>query len=288
MSTQVRPAASWDRGCPTACTRLSLDRGEQLSLPGPPVTGWVLLQLPGPWGPQAAGDSPAVPEALRAAARDRGLRLGLIRRHGQRPSGPRLRAFLASPNGPEPILEQLPLDDALRLPPRALDAVAAGAPSGLGTIIDRPIFLACTHGRRDACCARLGRPVAQALAAVAADRTWESTHIGGCRFAANVVSLPSGVYYGRLSPQDAAAVVAASDTGRIAVPWYRGTAGLPAAARSADAFLRRFTGLSGRDEIHMVGSRGLPGGLEEVEFATPRGRFVLRLRQHDVVSMTVR
>jgi hypothetical protein len=291
MSTQsvpARPAATWARACPTACTRMSLERGEPLRLQGPAVTGWVLLEHPGPWGPEPAGRSPAVPAAVRAAVEARGLRLNLIRRFGQRPRRGPVTAFLSSSRGREPVLERLLLDDPLSLPPDALDATAAGAASGLGTHVDRPLFLTCTHGRRDACCARLGRPVAAALTAVAAERAWETTHIGGCRFAAGVVSLPSGVYYGRLSPGDVPAMVSATDAGLIAAPWYRGSAGLPPAARNGEAFLRHLTGLRGLHDIHLVGSRAGGDDLHEVEFATPRGRFLLVLHGDRPVSVTMR
>ncbi len=291
MSTQsvpARPAATWARACPTACTRMSLERGEPLQVQGPPVTGWVLLEHPGSWGPEPAGRNPAVPAALRAAVDARGLRLNLIRRFGRRQRRGPVTVFLSSSCGPEPVLERLLLDDPLSLPPHALDATAAGTASGLGTRPDGPLFLTCTHGRRDACCARLGRPVAAALAAVAGERAWETTHVGGCRFAAGVVSLPSGVYYGRLSPGDVPAVVSATDAGLIATPWYRGLAGLPPAARHGEAFLRHLTGLPGLHDIRLIASRARADDLHEVEFATPRGRFLLVLRQDRPVSVTMR
>jgi hypothetical protein len=46
------------------------------------------------------------------------------------------------------------------------------------------------------CCARLGVPLAQALAARHPGPVWETTPVGGHRFAANLVLLPHGLYYG--------------------------------------------------------------------------------------------
>ena len=43
------------------------------------------------------------------------------------------------------------------------------------------------------------------MAALATDhggRTWECTHLGGHRFAGNMVCLPDGVVYGRVTPAD--------------------------------------------------------------------------------------
>ena len=60
-----------------------------------------------------------------------------------------------------------------------------------------PVFLVCTHGKRSVCCARLaGRCRAGARRAASRARSGSSTHVGGHRFAANLVILPHGLYYG--------------------------------------------------------------------------------------------
>jgi hypothetical protein len=73
---------------------------------------------------------------------------------------------------------ELPTDEHL------LEVLSGSDP---GEVSEEPIYLVCTHGRHDACCAVRGRPVAAALAAAYPERTWECSHIGGDRFAANVV-----------------------------------------------------------------------------------------------------
>src|SRR4029453_5830608 len=60
-------------------------------------------------------------------------------------------------------------------------------------------------GRHGACCAERGRPVAAALAQAHPEETWEVSHIGGDRFAGNLLVLPNGLYYGRLDPGPALA-----------------------------------------------------------------------------------
>ena len=47
-----------------------------------------------------------------------------------------------------------------------------------------PMLLVCTHGVHDTCCAVRGRPVAAALARRWPEATWECSHVGGDRFAA--------------------------------------------------------------------------------------------------------
>jgi hypothetical protein len=207
-----------------SCVDGSGQRQDPLVPPAPAAGGWVLLEHAGPWGPDAAADSPLVPAEVRAAVAERGLRLNLIRRHRRCPDSGTVTCFLASfRSSTGPHLERLCLSDSAELVGGPLDALAEGRPSRLGTPVTDPLYLVCTHGRVETCCARLGRPVARALTAAVGDRAWETTHVGGCRFAANLVCLPDGILYGRVGPRDVATVVRQAEAGRIALPWFRGS-----------------------------------------------------------------
>jgi hypothetical protein len=101
-----------------------------------------------------------------------------------------------------------------------------------------PLIAVCTHGRHDRCCADLGRPVARALRAAGVD-AWECSHIGGDRFAANVVSFPHGLYHGRVTPATAVSVFQAYRQGQIWPEGFRGRTTWSPAAQQAEALLRR-------------------------------------------------
>lgn len=67
-------------------------------------------------------------------------------------------------------------------------------------------LLVCTHGAVDACCATFGYPIYRQLrrlaeSAQAPTRVWRCTHFGGHRFAATLLDLPDGRYWGRLTPE---------------------------------------------------------------------------------------
>ncbi len=206
--------------------------------------GWLLIEHPGPW--PAFGYPPDLPAALARAA-DRllaeGVRPQLIRRTdrvGRRGDG--MRAVFLAGGGPHrrwiERIEPDRLTDA-RLTPR-LTAAAFG--SGRAPRLGRaagPLLLVCTHGQREVCCARFGRPVAVALAARFGPLVWETTHVGGDRFAANLVLLPEGAYFGQLDPPRAVAVAERALGGQVDLDAYRGTAGHSAAAQSAEWHLRR-------------------------------------------------
>jgi hypothetical protein len=229
-------------GCAAICRRLE----EPLLGTAPPAAvGWLLIEHPGPW--PAFGLPRDVPAAVARFARralEHGVRTQLIRRPDRtgRQIGRPAVLIAGGPAGRR-WLERHELHD-----PRALGELdpagfaASGAP-GFGSPLEAAL-LVCTHGRREVCCAKYGRPVARALADRFAPLVWETTHVGGDRFAANLVVLPSGGYYGRLDPQDAVRVAEAALLGRIDLDRYRGTAGLPVAAQAAECLLRRALGVA--------------------------------------------
>lgn len=215
--------------------------------------GWLLFEDPGSWGTAAAARSPRLPEQLRELAAERGVRLQLIRRHGPR-RGPRRtepRVIAAWVGRDGPWAEVGELADPLAIGEHQLDALAAGRSPGLGEPCDAPIVLVCTHGGVDPCCARFGRPVAAALADRFGEMVWESSHVGGCRFAANVVCLPAGVSYGLTTPDLAVHQVGELLAGRVVAEGLRGRAGAPAAVQVAEQAVREHTGCWGLDALQV-------------------------------------
>ena len=99
----------------------------------------------------------------------------------------------------------------------ATESLAAGARLGAGwEHDDEPYVLVCTNGRHDPCCATFGRPLVRALRASRwADRVWECSHIGGDRFAGNLLLLPESLYFGRCDAERAERVLAEYDAGRL-------------------------------------------------------------------------
>jgi hypothetical protein len=140
------------------------------------------------------------------------------------------------------------------------------------------VYLVCTHGGHDACCALRGRPLALSMPSPGPASVWECSHLGGDRFAANVVVLPHGFYYGQV-PADGADLVAAHERGQVALPWLRGRAGLPLPAQAAQHAARAELGLLGVDDLPVGGVRPLPGDGEaerwEVTFGGPDGGEVV-------------
>src|SRR5262249_39352173 len=98
-----------------------------------------------------------------------------------------------------------------------------------------------------------GRPLYDALRQAADSAgVWQSTHVGGDRFAGNVVVLPHGLYYGRVGPREVAGLVAAHAGGRIDLARYRGRSAWPFAVQAAEQAWREAVGFAGFAALELV------------------------------------
>ena len=92
----------------------------------------------------------------------------------------------------------------------------------------------CTHGERDARCGECGPPLferfQQEVASLALEehvQLYKSSHVGGHRFAGNVLVYPAGDWYGYVTPTDVAHILAAhTNSGDLPTELWRGRMGL--------------------------------------------------------------
>ena len=263
------------------CATLSRALGEPLYGTASRVRGWVLLEQPGPWGRDAVTESrldPGLARALNRAAAAAHLRLLLIRRPGRAgPGDPQPHTcFVAHTSRAGRWLERRRLDDPAELLELDMARVVAGERPGFGEEVTEPVYLVCTNGRHDRCCATYGRPLALALQASHGELVWESSHVGGDRFAGNLVCLPGGHYFGRIGPADAEQVVALHRKGTIDLDHYRGCCVDPPAVQAAEWFARSRTGLTGIGDLELAGRDQPAEHVHAVRFRRPGGG-VLRL-----------
>ena len=245
---------------PDRCSVRALDRGDSPVATAAPAQRWLLIEQPGPWGRDALAESrfdQGVAAELARRSRAENVRLLLIRRPGERlaDSGHRW-AYADSRAGQEGLWWSV----------RACDADLLTAPwdGSVGQRAERPVFLVCAHGSHDACCALRGRPLARTMPAPDPADVWECSHLGGDRFAANVVVLPHGFYYGQV-PGDGAELVRAHERGQVALPWLRGRAGVPAPGQAAQHSARRALGLLGLDDLPVTAVRPTTAPGAEIE-----------------------
>lgn len=265
----ARPAGRLDAA---RCSVQALERGDSGIATASPVRRWLLVEQPGPWGRDALLQSrfdARVAPLLAERARREDVRVLLVRRPGDR---------LADAGGRWAYVDSRPGREGLWWSVRSSDADLLTAPwdGSVGEPAPGSTYLVCTHGGHDACCALRGRPLARAMPA--AD-VWECSHLGGDRFAANVVVLPAGFYYGQV-PGDGGLLVAAHEQGEVALAWLRGRAGLAAHVQAAQHGAREELRLLGIDDLAPLDTRRLPEPEPEVErwevtLAGPSGPVVV-------------
>jgi hypothetical protein len=232
-----------------------------------PAARLLLVEQPGPWGERGLRDShfgAAQAAAVEAYADRSGIRVQAIRQPGRTSRGARRRWLLADTRDGRESLRRGTFDD----PADLLELPFDGRP---GEADGEPLYLVCAHSKHDTCCALRGRPVAAALAAVRPGRVFECSHLGGDRFAANVLVLPVGFLYGRVLPFAAEEFVAAAEAGEVVGALLRGRVGMPAAAQAALAFAHEHLALRRRRDISVVSASPARDGIAHVRLRGPHG-----------------
>ena len=280
---------------PFSCARAAMERSEAIFATASGVRRWLLVEVRGPWGHNAALDSDLgdfVDKAWLATNKERGIRTLNVRRNLRRASaGDSSTNGRAGDGGVELIYidPAVPGGRAGRAWHRVVDGlpdVAAatadlpgvarsGEPEGWAPW-DRPLTLVCTHGRHDSCCATFGRPTIRHLRESRwADSAWETSHVGGDRFAANLVLLPDSLYFGRCDPESAEAVLEAYEDGRIHLSNYRGRSTLGFTQQAAEYFVRTEVGLDRLDAVggvHRLEQPKQGDGASTLRFRVATGR----------------
>ncbi|MDB4985461.1 MAG: hypothetical protein JWN04_639 [Myxococcaceae bacterium] len=228
------------------CSVLSLEASEPLAGTAAGDTDrYLVLEHDGTWGPKGVEDS-GLPEVLVTHLQALGqrhprLRVQLVRRP-QRGVGEPLRVYFAE-TGEEPALYATRLDHVEQLTELELDGWLRGATAAPGDREREPLYLVCSHGKRDRCCALLGLPVQRALSERVGDRCLQTTHLGGHRFAATLLTLPHGLCYGRVQAEEAEALVEATERGDIHdLSRVRGRSAYSSEAQAAEIMLRERLG----------------------------------------------
>jgi hypothetical protein len=266
----------------TFCSDVSLENGEPLGATASRIDHWLIVEYRGLWGPdalRASGLSDQVKQRLREQVRARPRSRLLFVRRPDRRGRPELRGYAATSREGEESLRCTSFSSYEEL--RDLDLARAGEP------LDRPLFLVCTHGKHDPCCARRGRPLFEALAEqVDEEDVWQTTHVGGDRFAGNLLCLSRGVYYGRVERDDAGRVLDAHLEGTIDLEHYRGRSCYSFAAQAVERDIRERTGLLRLDDLRLVSEQGPRIAFADRDGRVHERRVSLELGPEDYLTCT--
>jgi hypothetical protein len=261
------------------CSLRSEGVDEPLAGTASTIRRWMLVEHQGPWGRDGLLDA-RLPDGLgrqlRASERRTRARVLLIRRP-VRAAGVGSACFAVdTASGWIGATSLESVADAASLDPSDHELFPQA--------VDHAVAVVCTHGRRDPCCAERGRPLAAAASARFPNEVWESTHVGGDRFAGNMVVFPHGLVFGRVEPAHGAEILEAVAEGRIPLDRYRGRTSMPMPSQAADRAVRAELGLEGLDDVRHLDTRR-DGGRARVRLDTISGETMVHLTRIELPPM---
>jgi len=276
---------------PLFCNECSRASGEQLFATAPRVDVWLLLEYNGTWGAATPADSglpvriiehiqhwlDVIPNTKfqfikRRDASDEAVEPELI------------HFYVARSLEISAELYKIALDSYDDLLTLDIAALALGAPEVAETLTDEQLLLVCTNGRRDAACAKYGTPTYDAFSTIAPAASWQSTHLGGHRFAATAVSLPEGVVYGFVAPEEAADIIHNIRNNTVRLDRMRGRSCYSEVVQAADYFLREKMSLYDLPGIRYVNHERIDETHWDVRFETMYNGMLQTIRVERTLS----
>ena len=242
-----------------------MNSGEELFATAPRVDVWFLLEYRGAWTDEAFLDS-KIPGDVKKRINLTletipNSRLQLIKRHDK--SGDALKFYIAKSDELEPRLFEFGFKSYEEL----LDLDINEILEGNSSLRDDPLFLVCTNGAYDKCCGKYGVPVFGEIANHETNyKAWLCTHLGGHRFAANVVFLPYGIYYGRVRKEHVNDLIECCMQRHINVENYRGRSSYSKDVQAAEYFLRTKTGIKEISAFRLISLNNLDKENSVIEF----------------------
>jgi hypothetical protein len=228
---------------PVACHDSSLLLQEPLWGTADQVDAWILLEYRGEWTQQAIVDNDLDAKtndwlkqtlrncfALGLRPRPLFIRQPEISREG-------VTVMLCLCGRIQPLLFRFDVGGHAEIAHLDLGRCAADPARFVQAAWHDPQYLVCANARRDQCCARYGVPVYMALRERLGERIWQCTHVGGHRFAPNVLKLPDGALFGRVNVGDIGAFIAVVESGGVPARWLRGRTAYPFHVQAAEAML---------------------------------------------------
>lgn len=216
---------------------------ESLAGTAPHRTAWLAIEERGSWPRNALVDS-TTDELRQIAALASAFNIGVLLIRNDRAKDSPRHVIIANHGqargGPITSLQDILMWD--------WTAIGQGHLPPHGSPIESTA-LVCVHGTRDQCCAIQGRALIRELPHTV--EFWESSHIGGHRFAPVVLHLPSGYVYGRLTSADLELI----QRGEVVPAKLRGCSYDPPAMQVAEQWVRLREHLTHRDDVARKNSK---------------------------------
>jgi hypothetical protein len=230
----------------TLCSSISRSSDEQLFGTATHARVWFILEYPQVYGSKAFEDSD-LPGLVKTHLSSllKGIpdaRVQLIKREAS-PFPRQISFFIGLTSEVGPSLYQFQISDYSELLELDIRQIVNNSDGYAKYRRKEPLYLVCTNGRRDPCCTKYGLSFYTTLSTQEPEATWQTSHVGGHRFAANLVCFPHGLFYGRLEEADVPTVLDSYRRDEFYLEKYRGRSCFTGPIQAAEYFLHIQTGL---------------------------------------------
>ncbi len=235
-----------------SCSSISTSVNEQLFGTAPNVDHWFLIEYNKNWASDAflSSDIPRMVKdyVINESGNIDNSRIQLIKKDDTNNNGPRF--YYANSSEFYPSLYEFQLEQYVDI--LDIDLVRLSEQNGYGEHLSgKKLVLVCSHGSHDKCCGTLGVPVYNLVKGESNIDAWRTSHVGGHRFAANIIMLPEGIYYGRVNSSNLREVMEHHGRNEIYLDCFRGRSCYRQSAQVSDYFLRTKTGKTGIYDIRL-------------------------------------
>jgi hypothetical protein len=183
-----------------------------------------------------------------------------------------IRCFVVHSLERSPAIRQFDIEDY-----RELTSLNTSEPSDGGRT-QSPLFLVCVHGERDKCCAKFGLPVFHDVRERVGHDVWQCSHVGGDRFAANVLWFPYGLYYGHVSSEDVHPLLDACLERKVHLKNLRGRSCHLRQAQAGEYFVRMKSGVMGVAQLNLLDAERLSPDRWRTRFSESGRTYSVEMR----------
>lgn len=219
------------------CSQLALENEEVMAGTAVSAPVWILLEYRQLWQAKATEDNTLPVSVKMWLDEQMGAVNGRLQFIRQTPYPEQYTCFVSIPDAQNPRLYRFTFAEYEELLTIDLAALVKGSPRYTPYLTTEPLVLVCTNGKRDRCCAKFGMALYKAFAGVVGTAVWQTTHLGGHRFAPTLMSFPEGVCYGHITPADISNLLTAQKNGELCLPKLRGRAVYDAVTQVAEYYL---------------------------------------------------
>jgi len=222
---------------------------------------WLVIEQPGSWGHDALLESSlptGVGDLLKSIAAIEDVGVFLARRpdlvsHERRTSR-RRRFWLAHTAVGGVRMRSGSLDDIQDIAQWDFTAILRGELPPVGRRSADPVLFLCANGKRDMCCAMKSRTIIDTLRSNPeyTSQFFESSHLGGHRFAPTGLLLPWGISFGRLDETAALSILENAWQGNVSPEHIRGRSAFSHWAQTAELAIRKEYGIYGIEHLDVV------------------------------------